>query len=99
MVKFLVMNGADPSIKNNFDKTASQQGELLGRRDCLDVLKQAYDVEKARKETAEEPVEQPAEEPVEQPAERRGTQSRRRLWKKLWRTLQAKPQTSPRGAS
>ena len=47
VVKFLVANGADPTIKNHKNVTAAELGERLGRGDCLDILKRAEGMQKA----------------------------------------------------
>ena len=70
MVEFLSKNGADPSIKNGDQLTASELGAKLGRGDGLDILERA---EKIQEETKEESVEESVEgEPVEGPVEEPG---------------------------
>ena len=44
MVEFLVMNGADPNIKNDAQVTAFGLGERFKRGDSLDILKRARDI-------------------------------------------------------
>jgi len=41
IVELLVKEGADPTIKNNAQLTASELGEILERGDSLDILKQS----------------------------------------------------------
>ena len=75
MVRLLVEKGADTTIKNNAQFTASELGVRLERGDSLDILKQV--VEKAAEMPVEDPFENLAEElaemtvkgPVEDPAE------------------------------
>ncbi|PUU84170.1 hypothetical protein B9Z19DRAFT_1060428 [Tuber borchii] len=67
MVEFLSKNGADLSIKNGDQLTASELGARLERGDSLDILERA---EKIWEETKEESVKGPVEgEPVEGPVE------------------------------
>ena len=55
MVEFLVVNGADPNIKNDAQVTAFGLGERLKRGDILDILKRTRDIlEGGKKGAAEE---------------------------------------------
>ncbi|PUU77220.1 hypothetical protein B9Z19DRAFT_1146547 [Tuber borchii] len=56
IVKLLVENGADTTIKNNAQKTASQLGTEMGRVDCLDSLEAGKEdaAERARERAAGE---------------------------------------------
>jgi len=62
MVKFLAKHGADPTIENNAQVTVAELGKSLGRRDCLDILRQAGMLpDEVKKGAADRPVERPAE--------------------------------------
>ena len=81
MVEFLSRNGADLSIKNGDQLTASELGAKLGRGDSLAILKRAVKIQEvARREPAEGPAE---EEPVEGPVEEPGGSPRERPTKRL----------------
>ena len=70
IVDLLVRKGADTTIKNNAQLTASELGEKLERRDSLDMLKHAQEIrEETNNRTLEESVDEPVEAPVEGPVE------------------------------
>ena len=72
--ELLVENGADQSIENKDQMTASELGAELGRADSWRIQKEAEETrlqtEKEIVKTVGNPVEEPGEKPAEKPAEK-----------------------------